>query len=172
MKTKKETGDYINLLEKIEKVLPSLLDKPELWKSLFVNYEHPYVERLWTEFEDFRISLHAIHPCTREEVLYHPHPWPSGMKILKGRYEMGVGYGKGEEYPSIACTIVLNEGDEYEMIDPDGWHYVRPLENLTYTLMVTGKPWDRFSPKSDYKLSSLNENRKKELIELFKSFCK
>lgn len=155
------------VLNTAEKVLPELLRRPEIWQSLNINYEEPRVERLWYQWEEFRICLHRIHPC--EKSFFHPHPWPSAMRILSGHYEMSVGYGAGKDEPPVAVKTVLAPGSTYEMTDPDGWHSVRPIGGPVISLMVTGKPWRRAMPKNDkIKLSSLNDDIIDEIMNFFK----
>jgi hypothetical protein len=149
MEQKFERGDLLKVLRRAEAAIPGLLKNFESnldqWHSRDVNYEPPRVERLWTTFEkDYRLYLHRIHPC--EVPLYHPHPWPSAVKIVSGEYEMDVGYGPGEVMPPVAMTLRLGPGSYYEMIDRDGWHSVKPLLTPTLSVMVTGRPWNRWSP--------------------------
>lgn len=139
----------LDVLYAAERALPALLQQPDIWQSKFVNDEHPYVERLWCSWGEYRISLHRIHPCERAQAYMHWHPWPSAMRIVDGQYEMGVGFGTGSEDPPIAATVVLSAGDVYEMSHPDGWHYVRPLGGPSLSVMVTGKPF----PKSAHRES-------------------
>lgn len=139
----------LDILYAVEKELPVLLQDENAWKSLYVDYHPPTVERLWLPWSEYRINLHRIHPCERDEALFHPHPWPSAMRVLSGEYEMAVGYGQGETQPPIAALMIASGDFRYEMTEPDAWHYVRPLREPTMSLMVTGKPWDRPSPKSD-----------------------
>ena len=82
--------------------LPSLLASPEGWTGMRIDYHPPFVDRAWRPWRDGRLSIHRIHPCAPEEALFHPHPWPSIVKVLAGRYEMGVGYGTGVGSPPIA----------------------------------------------------------------------
>lgn len=136
----------LDALARVEADLGFLIRGPEeqaKWQSLDIDYHAPRVERLWRDWEGFRVYLHWIHPCEPGEALLHPHPWPSAMKVLGGRYEMGVGYGPGETEPPLAALLELAEGSTYQMIDPDQWHYVRPLDGPALSLMVTGKPWNR-----------------------------
>src|SRR5581483_10131554 len=77
----------IDQLKVIERQLPKLF-KGNHWHSLYVDYEPPTVERLWTDVGNCRLYLHRIHPC--EKALYHAHPWPSAIKVLSGVYEMAV----------------------------------------------------------------------------------
>lgn len=116
------------------------------------------------------------------------------MRVLSGTYEMSVGYGNGEELPPVACRLIVRAGQIfknplfgmpleyvqpirdrenlfiYEMIDPDGWHSVRPINGPCYTVMVTGKPWERPSPKSEGPLKSLPPRKFSEIMYAFKQF--
>lgn len=167
-----KNGEVLELLRQAEGSLPSLIRTPEVWKTLDVNYDPPRVERLWLEWGDlskehegWRIYLHRIHPCS--EALFHPHPWPSAIKILSGKYEMAVGYGAGEQRPPTAATLILTAGSSYEMIDPDGWHYVKPLREPSLSIMVTGKPWGRISPGKNIKHNALSDEAKFDLLSTF-----
>ncbi len=159
----------LNVLHEIEKALPSLLSEEGAWQSVYVDYHPPFVERVWRQVGQNRVYLHRIHPCKKSEALFHPHPWPSAMRIVEGEYEMSVGYGKGDEAPPVAATIIMASGSSYEMVDPDGWHYVRPLGKPTLSLMVTGAPWERTAPKSTRPLQPLPLDRIAELMKLFAS---
>jgi hypothetical protein len=155
------------MLEKlfeVENLLPDWLDKE--WASLDVDYHPPRVERLWRSWGEFRVSLHRIHPC--ENPLFHPHPWPSAMRILSGTYEMVVGYGAGETPPPIACRLQLSAGTCYEMVEKDAWHWVRPLEKPAYSLMISGLPWARWAPPVSRKLPPLSSEASAELLAFFK----
>ncbi len=59
------------------------------------------------------------------------------------------------------------------MLDPLGWHYVRPIGDVCYSLMLIGKPWDvkddQDIPKKWGKLPELTEERKMEILEVFKN---
>ncbi|MCB9643501.1 MAG: hypothetical protein H6728_10565 [Myxococcales bacterium] len=163
-------GSMMAILASVEEKLPEWLDAPEDWRTLDVTYHPPRVERVFTQREGIRISLHCIHPCTREEALFHPHPWPSAMRILSGMYEMTVGYGKGEEAPPIASTLWLPTHAAYEMVEPDAWHAVRPLKEPAFTLMVTGAPWQRSTPRSKAPMPALSEERKMEIMAFFRAY--
>lgn len=169
-------GNFLSILELAEKNLVNrYLDDPEGWNTLDVDYEPPRVERLWRDldgaYRDHRLYLHKIHPC--ETALYHPHPWPSAIKILHGSYEMNIGYGTGHEAPPTAATLILTKDSSYEMVDPNGWHYVRPFgKHPSYSIMVTGPKWDRWSPKpkADHKLGPLTPEAKASLLTTFGAF--
>jgi phenylpropionate dioxygenase-like ring-hydroxylating dioxygenase large terminal subunit len=163
-----------SILEAIEKELPSLLNQPDIWKSVFVDYHLPYVKRLWTKFQydgtEYRIYLHKILPCELEQCLFHPHPWPSIMKIITGQYKMQLGYGTGMMEPPVASTLTLPSNTIYEMIEPNAWHAVSPIKNPSYSIMVTGTPWDRPSHKSTKTLNPLSLEEEKEILEFFQDY--
>lgn len=152
-----------------EAALPGLLEDDD-WHSLFIDYEHPFVERLWRPWGEGRLSLHAIHPCPPEQALYHPHPWPSAMR-LKGRgYRMRIGFGAGMEPPPVAAELVLPPETAYAMAQVDGWHTVCPEGGIAYSVMVTGAPWGRPAPKSAQPLRGLTPERIRELKEVFQGY--
>ena len=134
-----------------------------------MSYHPPRVERLWTQEDGIRITLHRIHPCSREDALFHPHPWPSAMRVITGNYEMALGFGAGEKAPPIATTLqVQNGGMVYEMADPDSWHYVRPIGGVAMTVMVTGTPWNRSVPKSSEPMNPVSDQARGEIFAFFK----
>lgn len=155
-----------NILQIIENQLPKLLRNESLWKSVYVDYHKPFVKRLWTNFifegHNYRIYLHEIESCNIEEALFHPHPWPSIMKLLSGSYHMNVGYGEGLISPPVAVQLELPAGTTYEMSEINSWHAVAPLKDSSFSLMITGEPWKRESHKSTTLLSelSLSDNNK------------
>jgi hypothetical protein len=159
----------LNVLSAVENELPQLLQDEAGWNSLFIDYHPPFVERLWRPWQEYRIQLHRIYPCGREAALFHPHPWPSDMRVLSGEYEMAVGYGQGETPPPIACRLIASADFRYEMTEPAAWHYVRPLNAPTLSLMVTGKPWNPAAPKSHPELRALRPEQKATIFQFFRS---
>lgn len=156
----------LDKLLEIEKLLPKLLRDPSVdWKSVYVDYHPPIVERLWLDINDVRLYLHRIHTCAREEALFHPHPWPSAMRIINGEYEMGIGYSADNTPPAETLTkLIVTKGVAYSMEARNSWHYVAPVSPTSLSVMVTGKPWDRPAPKPDRLLRSLTEDEKKLLL--------
>jgi hypothetical protein len=160
----------LTMLEAAERELPALLRDTAGWKSLFVDYHAPFVERVYREWNGHRLYLHCIHPCAPEEALFHPHPWPSAMRVHSGKYEMGVGFGSGDTPPPLAAKIIASGAMTYEMTDPDAWHYVRPLDGVALTVMLSGPPWQRTAPRPEKVLSALPAARVGELREQFRAF--
>jgi hypothetical protein len=162
----------IEKLQQIEdKMLLGLLAKRDEWKTLLIDYYPPIVERCWIQIGNYRLYLHFIHKCEAKDALFHPHPWPSAMHVLSGKYEMGLGFGPGLEEPEKMCTILLeNGGAYYDMTHIDGWHYVRPIEGVAATVMLTGKPWGREEIESPEKLGPLTVQRKLMMLEWFENY--
>lgn len=161
----------LDKLLEIESALPSLLAMKDVWKSKDIIYHPPRVERLYTRIGDIRIYLHVIHPCKKEDALFHPHPWPSAMRIYDGKYEMGIGHSETMQVPKIDCKLILETGACYEMTDRDGWHYVMPLKK-THTLMITSSRWDppRDEFKPDGEQPEISSDRISQILGEFKGF--
>lgn len=157
-------------LQLAELELPYLLTQPQLWQSLFINYEKPFVERLWCPWKEYRLNLHRLLPCEAEECFVHPHPWPSAMKIVKGNYRMSVSYGAGLKMPPVDSMMFdLTAGSSYDMTDPNMWHAVQPLDEPVWSIMLTGRPWGRAMPKSErITLSSLPEYKIEEMFAFYR----
>lgn len=148
-----EEKKMLEILDIVEKdVLPELLgltpsdlyENAALWQSMYIDYEKPFVERLWYQLGQVRINLHKIYPCEKGEAFFHPHPWPSAMHIFSGVYETVLGYGTWQDLePATVFKGMLTGGEfsKYEMTHPCAWHYVRPIGGPVFTLMVTGEPW-------------------------------
>ncbi len=160
--------NYLLVLDEIERQLSELLLRED-WKTVDVNYHPPRVERVWLQHGALRIYLHRIHSAKSSETLFHKHPWPSAMKILEGIYEMGIGFSSSDIAPPLAATVLLTEGASYEMTNPDGWHYVNPISEVTYSLMVSGCPWPGREMKSSLQLGELTVKAKEEIINFFKA---
>lgn len=168
----------LEVLERVrDEVLPALLEGSTPWNTLAVRYEPPFVNRCWLQWGEYRISLHKIYPC--EEALFHPHPWPSAVEIFSGRYEMGIGsfpaaYGRLPAWfgwkPEIAATAMLESGTQYEMLNPRGWHYVKPLGVPSMSLMVTGQPWKTASstPGKGIEHQTLPIESQAEILDFFR----
>jgi hypothetical protein len=163
-------GSMIPILEQVEKELPALLLHEPDWHTLLVDDEQPSVERVWLQYGQGRIYLHVIHPCAAGEPLCHPHPWPSIVRILAGYYETAYGHGPADgPPPPMAQKKVLGAGDWYEMVNPEAWHYVRPLGGPAVSLMVTGKPWKSGGHRKGRDLRPLDGDRRREIIDIFRS---
>lgn len=164
-------GSMLPVLEQAELELPSLLLARDSWQSLLVNDEHPNVERLWMPYGAGRLCLHLIHLCGEGESLYHPHPWPSAMRILYGKYETAYGHGSPMDAPPPrGATRTHGAGDRYEMVNPLAWHCVRPIGEPVLSVMVTGKPWASPGLRKGRSLAPLSDARISEMLYMFRSY--
>lgn len=161
----------LEALKKAEAALPGLLADPAGWRSVFVDYHPPFVERLWRAIEidgrSYRLYLHRIHACDLKSALFHPHPWPSAMRVSSGSYKMREGRSKDMQEPSVDGERVLKAGEAYEMTELDQWHAVAPLGEAAFSVMLTGEPWGRESHKSPEPLRPLDEREAKRLLDFF-----
>ena len=133
------------LLGAAEELLPGWCRSLDGWNSLLIDYHPPMVWRLWRQWGDHRVLLHHVHACAEGAALWHPHPWPSIVRVIAGQYRMRVGYGEGNEPPLTAATLWLMTGSVYMMDEPNGWHAVEPTTS-SLSVMLTGKPWQRVMP--------------------------
>lgn len=160
----------LDVLAEVERALPQLLvpEENDRWFDVDVDYEPPRVERVWRQYREWRVYLHCIHPCDVTQALFHPHPWPSAMLILSGSYSMLLGYGKGSTAPPVRHKVILSAGSRYEMTDKDEWHCAAPFDGCAMTLMVTGAPWERWSPRPQKLLNRLEESRRERILCFFR----
>lgn len=161
----------LEMLFKAEKDIPDLLRNRETkWVSTHVVYEEPHVHRLHVTWrENYRLSLHRIFPCTKGQPLFHVHPWPQAAKLVKGRYEMGIGAAPGVVAPPIAVTALLVAPTAYAMGHPDAWHYVRPLDEPVLTFMLTAAPWQREVNYTASKQPRLSPEDTESLLAAFRA---
>ncbi len=162
----------IEKLLEIEKNLRDILLRSEI-HTMFIDYHKPYVKRIWVQHDDLRIYLHEIDPCGESsEALYHPHPWKSAVKILKGHYEMGIGHSSTDEIPKTDCKLILPQGSVYEMIEEDAWHYVNPLDGPIFSLMITGERNQRKMPVEPMKeFRKLTDDEFEKMILTLDDIC-
>ena len=172
----------LNALHNVIKELPRLLVDGE-WRSVHVTYHPPRVERLWVQHGECRLFLHRIYPCKEGEALFHPHPWPSAVRIVDGgAYEMGISGeylsedyehpGMGPAWTSQHAKVVLHPGCEYEMTERHGWHYVRPIDRVSDSIMITGplyEPRVQMPSPPAKKQEALSPERLEELFAVWKA---
>jgi len=168
----------IEELKKIEReMLEDLLNNGN-WNSLNIDYHPPHVERVWIQLGENRLSLHVMHPCKKGESLWHNHAWKTAFHILPigGAYEQGIGLGVkgdmmfGEEF-AFKPMMEMIAYDElyYEMTDKNCAHYVRPINDPVYTIMLSGKvDWPENKMKPTHDLQPLSPERVIEIKNIFK----
>ena len=147
------------------------LDDVGKWDSVDVDYHPPRVERLYTKIGSIRICLHRIHPCDPEKALLHPHPWPASFKIYKGMYASEVGTSETAEPPKERVRLLLDAGSMKSMTNPNDWHFVAPIKEPVYSIMINGTPYEEMNPgveKANKQLLPLHSYEKELILKDFK----
>lgn len=158
----------LDILHEVEGRLGTLLRSAEL-HTMYIDYHPPFVSRIWLQHGPYRVYLHKIEPCKASlDALYHPHPWQSAIRIVQGRYEMGVGHSATHDVPPTDCKLVLPAGTSYEMVEQDAWHYVNPIDAPVFSLMVTGRLSSRQMPVEPKR--SFRQLRGDEVAEMLDVF--
>ncbi len=143
------------------------------WNSLIVNRRKPWTYRVYRQYDDIRICLHAFDPCSSDESFRHPHPWPGAFLLLKGSYVHTTGFAPDlEQEPTKWYREILGPHSMYEITDRTQFHSVQPLCR-TYTIMANGPAWD--SPHSMTRrtkgkdLDKMNPSELQEHLDEFQS---
>lgn len=155
----------LHILEEVESKLFDLIKENEN-HSMYIDYHEPYVKRIWFQYGKHRVFLHeAARSISSAHSLFHPHPRESAMRIISGCYEMGIGHSATNETPEIDCKLRLVRGCAYEMINPNGWHYINPITPVTYSIMVTGDAFNRKMPLEPNKtFRELTQEEKEKIM--------
>jgi len=158
-------------LKRVISKLPELLEDKDKWGSQFIDYDNPYVHRIYRKWGKLIINLHRFTP-TNGEIIWHPHPWPAAFIISKGAYELQMGKSKDGGVPEPAGPIVMLSGSFYQMISEQEWHSVRPLGD-TYTLAVQGPAYKTvnwsFETDDRKAFRSLTKKEQKPIFNHFSS---
>ena len=90
---------------------------PSRWGSIVINKRAPHTYRAFLQYDDARICLHRFDACEQQDAFPHPHPWPSSMLILSGKYDMVVAHTPEltSTAPSHVISLTLNAGSIYHM---------------------------------------------------------
>jgi len=80
---------------------------------------------------DSRICLHRFEHCEAADSIAHPHPWPSSMLILSGKYDMAVLRTEDLESAEPSPVIDLTLNHYSAMTAPDLGGEVRDYNCLT-----------------------------------------
>lgn len=161
------------ILTEVESQMIAILLNPDAnVLSMHIDYHDPFVNRIRFSYGENRVYLHKLLELhDLGEALYHPHPWPSVIRILRGTYEMGIGHSATDDMPATDCTLEIGAGTVYEMLEEDAWHYVKPLGGSVFSLMVTGPRNNRkmpIEPQKDFR--PLTKDEFMEILEVVESY--
>jgi hypothetical protein len=156
-------------LKKAINDLPELIKNTDQWGSQFIDYDNPYVHRMYLDQGDITVNMHMFTP-TNSEIVWHPHPWPAAFMIAKGGYELQLGLSEdGETPPEPIGPVIMTTGSFYQMASQYEWHSVRPLD-YTFTFSVQGPEFDvdwSFETDDRKAFRDLTEDEKEPLITHF-----
>lgn len=162
----KQGVNMIHVLKTVESILPTLLAEESAWNGLYADSEKPFLKRLWRQWYQYRINLHHFSECESKEEFPHPHPWKMAVRILRGNYMMGHGFGHDLHVPPPLKYRTYAPGDTYEMLEADEWHAIRPLGEQALTIMVSGPPiYKQNQVHSNKPSRELTSNERSELFE-------
>ena len=154
---------WYNLLAEVESELPERIAKGD-FRSMHVTYAKPYVERLFYTRGEHRVFLHRIDSCMPEEALWHPHPWPSLIKVIDtegGLYRHSVGDRNGVFAVQTGTASVLRP-ITYTMLEPKAFHSVS-TDKASWSVMIIGPRWSPPEPSKHQEV--ISASRVQELLD-------
>lgn len=162
--------DYIlKLKDVIDNDIKGLLNSESCWDSLIIEAFPPVIHRLSYKIdENLTIFLHKLFNTNGQKALMHSHSWDFAIKVLKGGYEMGVGFSNDRNIiPEANYVSYVKDGDIYSMTDEKIFHYTKPILNdVSYSIMVVGP---RKRERKALNNNKLTKDQVKKLIEEFKA---
>ena len=160
------------MFQKMEQEILDLMKDETAWRSLYVDYHPPIVERIWRQWGEYRVYLHRIHPCIPGEALFHRHAWPQAVRVISGTYEMGVGVLPFQTSSTPLLVIsLMGPGSYYEMNHPSGGHYVQPIGQPSRSVLLTGPPREKIeAPKSTKPLHELSPAMFRKNFDFFRDY--
>jgi hypothetical protein len=137
----------------IRPLLPQLLEKEE-WLGRRAINNNPIIDRIYCTVDGIRVCLHMMYPCATYETMWHSHGWPSHIELVSGKQQVGFALDDKEYHkkgitivptptagincPDIDEVMILSRRQGYSMPVNKAWHYVRPLEGPSFSIMVNG----------------------------------
>ena len=160
----------IDKLLEAERLLPEMLKDESAWIGVYADSERPVLSRLWRQWGENRIYLHAFDPCEAHEAFAHKHPWKFAIRIVDGIYEMTVGATSDPMIVlPVAARMIFTAGSVYEMCDEDAFHAARPIGGRSHSLMVAGpKLWDKNRVRANKIVRALTPPERARLFAFFR----
>ncbi len=167
-----ETQSFEQRALTIEQHLPALLADAGV-ELIGANITHcdQHTELVFFPVGRYHVMMQRIHPSPTNKALLHPHTWPAFIRVYSGRCEMGFGFGPGENPPPLNAHVTVHASPEntltHTMDHIDAWHYIRAIDGPVHTLMIAGRKWERWYPKSPNSLNDLSAGKRSELWKYF-----
>ncbi|MEK7633201.1 MAG: hypothetical protein AAB473_05465 [Patescibacteria group bacterium] len=132
----------LDQLERADGILTKCLANPTTrWYSTLIDDAFPNVERIWVRMDNGYLAvIHRILPVPKgAEPLYYWHRRPTGFLVMDGSYRTGIGNGPpGESPPPIVRETICYPGERRTMIQPNDWHWVKPVRHSVISVNVVG----------------------------------
>lgn len=164
------TPEFIVVSRILDQMGSKYIGTIDSWNSLYIDYDKPYVKRLWKDIpeEGVRLHVHEIEPCELDEAFYHGHAGVSVVYTMSGIQRMRVGSQAMSKDAPHDLVIDMPPKTIYLMNNPSSAHAVAPRLLPSFSLFVTWKPWenpDFPAPKSTKPLNPLSDHEKKRLYQ-------
>tara|TARA_B100001971_G_scaffold211834_1_gene240436 strand:+ start:417 stop:1130 length:714 start_codon:yes stop_codon:yes gene_type:complete len=187
--------DMGEVLSEIEHILPDLLSEDQEWDSMLIDYEPPYLMRVYRKLEISKdktvyINLHYFfsphfdegtsidNPYRKNKAtatedldslaLYHPHPWAAGFKIISGEYTQRIGHAKElglKNKPTPGPEQIQDAGSKYAFNDPHTWHIVLPKGTSPIMTLMA-----TYIPETWNQVGPKPKNKQRKLTPVEKDF--
>lgn len=100
-------------------LLPNLLKDKNRWNSLIINKYESIIHRLYTQIDDIILNIYMF-TCKYDKHSTRSHSWHFAIYIIKGGYEMEVGFSKDRNViPKPIYKTIIKPGDKYEITSSD-----------------------------------------------------
>ena len=152
------------------------------FKSYVIDWVKPYEYRMFTDLPgDLRLSLQVFKKCNTDVVYYHNHPWYKEMKVIKGKLKHGIStsYDTLDYINEIDVhnnsnkikqnefsEMILSEGAIFSIKSPNAFHYMLPITDEVYCIMINKKPWFN-GPKAPHKIKEIHIEEQTRIKNVF-----
>ncbi len=121
----------ISEISEMENGFPSVA-----WKRQKVREDQLMFDRLWTDTDYGRLSLHRLPAQPYITPFWHPHARPTGVFVLEGWYELNI---SSPPFTGDAHALMKMESEGpffYEMTHAQSWHAIKPITVVTSVMLV------------------------------------
>jgi len=133
-------------------------------------HPHPWPSAMHVLSGSYEMGLGVKHTPNLKEIIALQKQAPDWDKYPIDKTLKFRGYDDKKNIVVIReiAKIIMDGDNYYEMLDPKGWHYVRPITSTCLSIMLIDEPWeitdDQDIPKAWGKLPTLTEKRKIDIL--------